>query len=106
MYNLSDFDENDFDVVVDFYPLQKQNQFVYQAASVFESFSPRQMHQIPISIYLYTSNIFECLNEEFRKKILPENNCQERQFLLSQKKLKVVRRLTSSKLGDKYTRNT
>ena len=27
----------------------------------------------------------KCLNEEFGKKILPENNCQETHFLLSQK---------------------
>ena len=63
------------------------------------------MHQIAISVSSIHRIYLNCLNEEFGKKILPENNYQERHLLLSQKKIKVQRCLTNSKLVDKYSTN-
>ena len=88
MYDLSDIDENDFGVVVGFYPLQGRKLVCISSSFSVWSFSPFKMHQIPIPISFIHQINLNCLNEEFGKKILSENNRQERHFLLSQKKQK------------------
>ena len=75
MYDLSDIDENDFGIVMGFYLLHGTKLACVSSSLSVWSFSLFQMYQIPISVSFIYQIYLNCLNEEFGKKALPENNC-------------------------------